>query len=169
MVGGDVVSERGAATVMAKYEAERLPGETLTEWRARRARYVKDHRPGETLAEWQARQTTTDEGEPGRAPKRTSSPRRNAGGRRRPPARRRRAPRSVRAAARRLEAPVRAQVTSGLYVTGLALAVVAIYLLLTTAEALPEAVRGAANGPAKALRWLADPGKSIRYAPGYTP
>ena len=140
------MSERGAATLLKEYEAGRLPGENFTEWKARN----KADPPAPPAAKPAKPKAAK--------PTKASSTKRK-----------KRAPRTVREAGRRLQAPVRDQAVSGLYVAGLSLGVVALYLLLTTAEQLPDAVKGAANGPAKALRWLSDPSTSIRYAPGYTP
>jgi hypothetical protein len=76
---------------------------------------------------------------------------------RRAPARRRAAPgaRSARTAVRQLQAPVRAQVTSGLRIFGLTLAVVALYNILTGPG--PDAFSGVLNGVSKALDWLGKP------------
>lgn len=61
--------------------------------------------------------------------------------------------RSLRAAARQLQAPVRAQMTSGLRLVGLMLALVALYAVLTNAAAFG----GALGGAARALEWLRAP------------
>lgn len=74
----------------------------------------------------------------------------------RPPAKRR-APQSVRTASRQLAAPVRAQVTGGLRLTGMALGLVALYAVLTSAPAFS----GVLNGIAKGLDWLAAPNRTI--------
>jgi hypothetical protein len=66
-----------------------------------------------------------------------------------------RGPWSARTAARQLQAPVRAQVTSGLRVAGITLALVALYNVLTTPG--PEAFSGVLGGLSRALQWLAAP------------
>jgi hypothetical protein len=73
----------------------------------------------------------------------------------RPSSSRRRAPRSVRTAARQLQAPVRVQVTSGLRIMGVTLALVALYNILTTPG--PEAFSGVLGGLSKALQWISAP------------
>jgi hypothetical protein len=80
---------------------------------------------------------------------------RTAGPKKRPSSSRRRAPQSVRTAARQLQAPVRTQVTSGLRVAGVTLALVALYNILTTPG--PEAFSGVLGGLSRALQWLAAP------------
>jgi hypothetical protein len=62
---------------------------------------------------------------------------------------------SARTAARQLQAPVRAQVTSGLRIAGVTLALVALYNVLTTPG--PEAFSGVLNGLSRALTWLSMP------------
>lgn len=64
---------------------------------------------------------------------------------------------------RQVTAPARQQVASGMRVIGLTLAVVALYLVLTTEEQRPV-LSPALNGLAGALRWLAAPDRSIPYA-----
>jgi len=69
---------------------------------------------------------------------------------------------SARAAARQLQAPVRAQLTTGLYLAGLALAIVALYDVLAS-PATPGGFSGAQaftqglGGLSRALRWLSLP------------
>jgi hypothetical protein len=93
--------------------------------------------------------------------RRSSSSRRSSAGRR--------VPRPVSTGYRQLAAPVRAQAANATRTLFLVLAVVGLYLLLTTAEALPTAVRGLFDAPSRGLRWLAHPNRSIPYAPGYRP
>jgi len=83
-------------------------------------------------------------GKPGVASSRQSGKTR----RRRPPP----GAKSARAAARQLQAPVRAQVTSGLKAAGLMLAVVALYNVLTKPG--PEALSGVFGGVSRGLTWL---------------
>lgn len=74
----------------------------------------------------------------------------------RPPARR---PvpgaRSARTAARQLQAPIRTQVTSGMRIFGLTLAVVALYNVLSPPG--PQFFSGVLGGVSKALEWLSSP------------
>jgi hypothetical protein len=76
-------------------------------------------------------------------------------GAKRPPARR-----PLRSQARRVAAPAAQQVTSGMHFVILSLLVAALYLVLTT-EAETDALSGFLGGLSKAVRWLADPSKSI--------
>lgn len=80
----------------------------------------------------------------GRSP---SPKKRPSSSRRRPPG-----ARSARAAARQLEAPVRAQVTSGLKSLGLMLGIVALYNVLTPPG--PQGLSGVLGGISKGLGWL---------------
>lgn len=70
---------------------------------------------------------------------------------------------STRRMVRQVAAPARAQVTSGMRVVGMTLAVSALYLVLTTEEQRPT-ISPALNGLSGALRWLAAPDRSIPYA-----
>lgn len=63
--------------------------------------------------------------------------------------------RSARTAARQLQAPVRAQLVSGMRIFGLTLAVVALYDVLTGPG--PDAFSGVVGGVAKGLHWLGSP------------
>ncbi|MGH9042672.1 MAG: hypothetical protein ACRDZ3_20850 [Acidimicrobiia bacterium] len=69
---------------------------------------------------------------------------------RRPAAGKRRGSPAARRAARQLQAPIQAQVTSGLRILGLTLAVVALYSVLNNAGA----VSGVLGGFARAVDWL---------------
>jgi biopolymer transport protein ExbB/TolQ len=71
--------------------------------------------------------------------------------------------RVARRSVRQVTAPARAQVTSGMRVIGLTLAVTALYLVLTTEEQRPV-LSPALNGLGNAFAWLAAPDRSIPYA-----
>lgn len=79
------------------------------------------------------------------------------------PTRKRPAPgaRSARAASRQLQAPVRAQLTSGMALLGMSLGLVALYDVLTSVEAFT----GALGGLKKGLEWLAAPDRTIPKRP----
>jgi hypothetical protein len=76
------------------------------------------------------------------------------GGQRKPSASRRRVPGAVsaRTAARQLQAPVRAQITSGMRIAGITLGIVVLYDILTTPG--PEAFSGVLGGLSKVLGWI---------------
>lgn len=86
---------------------------------------------------------------------RSSAPRpsasKRAGGRRRPVP----GARSTRSAVRQLQAPVREQVTSGIRIVGVSLALVALYNILVPPG--PEAFTGVLRGASRALTWLSAP------------
>ena len=67
----------------------------------------------------------------------------------------RRRPGPARTAARQLQAPVRAQVTSGLRIVGMTLALVALYNILVGPG--PDAFSGVMGGLQRALHWLSAP------------
>jgi hypothetical protein len=83
-------------------------------------------------------------------------------GRRRPTRRSGVVGRSYRRAARQLEAPIERQLVSGMRVIGLTVGLTALYLVLTNAGPFS----GVLNGVNRAMLWLADPDRSIPYAPG---
>jgi len=91
------------------------------------------------------------EGAGGAGKKKPSSSSKGSGGRRKatPGAR------SARTAVRQLQAPVRAQVTSGLRILGITLAIVALYNVLTAPG--PQAISGVLGGFTRALHWLSSP------------
>ncbi len=78
------------------------------------------------------------------------------------PASRRRAPASFRKAARQLEAPVKASMTSWARLAMLAVLVAGLYQFLEGANA----VSGFLGGVARGFEWLRRPDRSIPYAPG---
>lgn len=91
------------------------------------------------------------------AKKATSS--RRPGGKRSSSSGRRRRSGPTRGAARKLAAPARRQVTSGMYVIGLALGVAVLFNLLENAQAVGKGLGWLAN----AVDWISDPSASIPY------
>lgn len=87
----------------------------------------------------------------GRKQGREESRKKSGSGRRRPVP----GARSARTAARQLQAPVRAQVTSGLRIVGMTLALVALYNILVGPG--PDAFSGVMGGLQRALHWLSAP------------
>lgn len=73
--------------------------------------------------------------------------------------------REVHQGARQALAPVRGAVVDATRLTVAALLLVALYQALSNAEPFARAV----ELPAKGIRWLADPTRSIAYAPDYQP
>jgi len=69
----------------------------------------------------------------------------------------RRPPQSLRTARRQLASPVRAQLTGGFQLLGMALGLVALYDILTNAPA----VSGVLGGFSRGLSWLAAPDRTV--------
>jgi hypothetical protein len=113
--------------------------------------------PSRTSSERQTRPTR---------PKPKAKPSRSTSGRRVAPGRRSTVgARSYRRAAQQLRTPVERELASGMRTIGLTLVVVALYLVLQNVG--PFA--GALGGFSRALEWLADPTRSVPYAPGTQP